>query len=101
MKALQVCLLFLPVAAMSDTVLGYTLEYNGAFYAITVNDNGAVLKSGEETIYMGVNCDVLSTKGEQGFWSWYNGGFVITLPSRTMPFANADSPVENGGGCRS
>ena len=99
MKTLLFCLMFLPVATMADTLLGYTLEYRGNFYSITVNDNGAVLESGKETIYMGTRCDVVTDKGEQGVWSWSNAGFTITLPNRTMAFERAEAPVENGGKC--
>jgi hypothetical protein len=45
-------MLLAPVVAMSNTVLGYTLEYQENFYSITVNDNGAILNSGKQTIYM-------------------------------------------------
>lgn len=101
MKALFLCLLFVPMAAMSDTVLGYTLEYQGDFYSITVNDNGAVLQSGKETIYMGVSCDVVTDRGERGSWDWSNAGFNVNLSNRTMSFERTDAPVENGAGCRS
>lgn len=93
-------LLIAPAAVMSDTVLGYTLEYRGNFYSITVNNNGAVLRSGEETVYMGVSCDVATDSGEQGSWSWSNAGFSISLPDRTMTFERHDSPVENDGRCQ-
>ncbi|WP_303485944.1 hypothetical protein [Celeribacter halophilus] len=99
MKILFICLLLTPAAAMSDTVLGYTLEYRGDFYSITVNDNGAILRSGKETIYMGKSCDVITDKGEEGSWSWSNAGFSIELPDRVMAFGRTDAPVKNGGRC--
>lgn len=85
---------------MSDTVLGYTLEYQGVLYSITVNENGAILQSGYETIYLGVSCDVVTDRGKRGFWAWSNAGFAINLPDRTMVFERKDATDENGGACR-
>lgn len=99
MKQILFWLLLFPTATLSDTVLGYTLEYGGDFYAITVNENGAVLRSGSEIIYMGISCDVMTDRGERGSWYWSNAGFAINLPGRRMAFARSDTPVENSVGC--
>lgn len=99
MKAILFTILLLPTLAFGDTVLGYTLEHDGNFYSVTVNEDGAVLKSGHETVYVGKNCDAISDSGEVGRWYWSNAGWAIEFPQRRMSWARTEAPVKYPNEC--
>lgn len=95
--------IFMPAVASLALIAGPSFGYegsNGSTYIATQNAHGAALKSANETIYLGKDCDALSDKEEQGTWAWANGGFVIEFPTRRIGFARQDQPVDVGYDCQ-
>ena len=74
--------------------------FSGSTYTVTQNAHGAALKSADETIYLGNDCDALSDKEKQGAWAWTNGGFVIEFSIRRIGFVRQDKPVDSGYACQ-
>jgi hypothetical protein len=60
---------------------------DGAQWAVTVNDHGAVLRSGRQVIYLGHSCDARSPTLGRGTWDYANGGFRILIGRRNLGFA--------------
>lgn len=99
MRLTSFCAALVSLTAIAAPLHAYEGS-NGATYKATQNAHGAALKSVDETIYLGNNCDALSDKDERGTWAWANGGFVIEFPNRRIGFARQEQPVAGGDACR-
>lgn len=51
-------------------------------YSAEINDSGAILKSGDTTLYLGKDCDAYSPQFGQGSWGWANAGFRVVFPQK-------------------
>jgi len=93
----------LAVVAILCPVAGSALEREGGnnqTYDVTTNQHGAILDGPSERLYMGKDCDVISSTGARGQWSWSNAGFAIVLETgRVITFERQDVPISNGGAC--
>lgn len=73
-------------------------------YSVERNQNGAVLRSPNATLYLGKDCDAYSPEYGRGRWGWANAGFSVSFPAkgRFFAFLRQDTPVEerNSGQCR-
>ncbi|MDX3774091.1 hypothetical protein QE250_08210 [Chromatiaceae bacterium AAb-1] len=76
------------------------VDGSGAVYMLTINENGGVLKSGKDTLYLGRGCDAYAPQYGKGSWGWANGGFVITFDAHSVGFPRQEIEVGNHHGCR-
>jgi len=75
---------------------------NNADYSVTHNDNGAILTEGNEKIYIGTNCDVVSTKHGEGQWrqlgdqlTIYFSTDSVSIPSAVIGLEGCYEDAEN------
>lgn len=69
-----------------------THEGTGERYLITLNENGAVLKSENDVLYLGNSCDAMSPRHGRGTWGWANGGWRVEFSDSTIGFPRKDPP---------
>jgi hypothetical protein len=70
-------------------------------YRVTLNGNGAVLRSRHLTIYLGRACDARSPQLGRGRWEWANGGILVRFRNRAIGFARQEIDADPDGRCRS
>jgi len=76
--------------ANSVVAQGVRETSDGQRYLMTSNAHGYVLTGPDETIYLGRSCDAVSTTSGSGSWDWANGGFCVSLETRSICFPRQD-----------
>ena len=56
------------------------------YWSVSYNNNGAILKRRAETIYLGIECDVLSKRYGGGRWGQANGGVIVQFRKSEIVF---------------
>jgi uncharacterized membrane protein len=78
-------------SALSDTAdnspLASTLTDNAQNkYSVKYNENGAILRSDSDTIYLGNSCEAVSKKFGKGTWRAANAGLLIEFNRESLGF---------------
>ncbi|GAB2715107.1 hypothetical protein GCM10027172_07560 [Halomonas garicola] len=79
----------------SDAFAHVMTDGSGRNYNVTMNDSGAVMKSGDAVIYLGNSCDAFSEKYGRGTWGWANGGVIIQFIDHRVGFPRQESPFND------
>lgn len=111
--ALPFALLAAPAGAQTGAQASDFTSGEGTSYVLTLSTDGAVLTSltpvlrvgergasldGTDTLYLGRSCDALAPGEGTGTWGQANGGFLVTLPSRSVGFPRQELPL-GGAAC--